>query len=176
MGNRKHKSSPKWVTERLSNIILIEYSLFDLTVLNHEIIVLVTFFYLSLLLFVQICDSIWNWDQTLGFFSFSYFLVIKYIDTWINLSMYVYVTHSHVLYMHMKVCVYTYTSMHVRIYVCADVRKTRRAPEVAACAWEALTTGHPWSELLRKGFELGERQALQRCFLCHRLPVIIIHN
>lgn len=139
--NRKHKSSPKWVTERLSIIILVEYSLFDLTVLNHEIIVLVTFF---LSVFTIICSNLWvlshnpYWincktkiltdeiiniyfnlklGSNLGIFSFSYFLVIKHIDTWINSSMYVFVTHSHVLYMHMKVCVYTYTSMNVRMYV-----------------------------------------------------------
>lgn len=41
--------------------------------------------------------------------------------------------------------IYAYEGMciYIHIYECTYVRMTRRAPEVAACALEALTTGHP---------------------------------
>lgn len=41
--------------------------------------------------------------------------------------------------------IYAYEGMciYIHIYECTYVRITRRAPEVAACALEALTTGHP---------------------------------
>ena len=41
----------------------------------------------------------------------------------------------------MYMYIHRYTHMHVSM--CAHVCITRKAPEVAACALEALTTRHP---------------------------------
>lgn len=61
----------------------------------------------------------------------------KYIDVCVcnTLPRIIYAYEGMCIYIHIYACTY--------VCICAYVRITRRAPEVAACALEALTTGHP---------------------------------